>query len=72
MARLRDAGLEIVPADADRAVRSACIQARLRIPYVERFSVELAFDSSDQVFVTAAFDREPAAAEVKIEFLPVK
>lgn len=72
MAKLVEMGIEIVPADADRAVRSARIQARLRIPFVDCFGVELAYDSFDHVFVTADFDMQPAASEVRIEFLPVK
>jgi predicted nucleic acid-binding protein len=65
-------GIELVPATAERAVRAALIRARLEIPYVDAFGVELAGESAAHVFVTADFDLKPAAHEVKIEFLPAK
>lgn len=65
-------GIQIVPATGDRAVRSAHIQNRLKIPYVDAFGVELAGDSLEHIFVTADYDLKPAASEVQIEFLLVK
>lgn len=72
MGELLSLGLEIIPATGERAVRSGLIQARLAIPYVDAFGVELAGDSPGHVFVTADFDVKPAASEVQIEFLPIK
>ena len=72
MDRLAAMRVEIVPADGERAVRSARIQAQLKIPYVDCFGVELAGDSPNHIFVTADYDLKPAANEVRIEFLPVK
>lgn len=65
-------GLEIIPATGERAVRSALLKARLGIPYVDAFGVELACDSPEHCFVTADFDVKPAVGEVQIEFLPTK
>ena len=72
MQKLLSLEMEIVPATAERAVRSARIQARLRIPYADAFGVELASDSANHVFVTADYDLKPAATEVQIQFLPAK
>ena len=65
-------GLEIIPATGERAVRSALLKARLGIPYLDAFGVELACDSPEHCFVTADFDVKPAVGEVQIEFLPTK
>ena len=72
LSRLSAFGIEIVPADADRAVRAALIKLKRRIPYVDAFGIELAADGADRVFVTADFDFKPASRDVKIEFLPAK
>lgn len=72
MAKLMALRIEVIPASADRAIGSARIQARLKIPYVDCFGVELAYDSPYHIFVTADFDLKPAASEVQIEFLPIK
>ncbi len=70
--RLLSFGVEVVPADAERAVRSGLIKIRNKIPYADAFGVELASDSSDHVLVTADFDVEPARQQIAIEFLSVK
>jgi len=72
LSRLNAFGLEIVSADADRAVRASLVKLKRGIPYVDAFGVELAADSGDRVFVTADFDFKPASREVAIEFLPAK
>lgn len=72
MGELLSLGLEIIPATGERAVRSALLKARLGIPYVDAFGVELACDSPDHCFITADFDVKPAASEVRIEFLPAR
>jgi predicted nucleic acid-binding protein len=72
LARLNVFGFQIVPANADRAVRAALVKLKKNIPYVDSFGVELAADLPDAVLVTADFDHKPAHREVKIEFLPVK
>ncbi len=72
LSRLSAFALELVPADAERAVRAALIKVKRQIPYVDAFGVELAAESSDRVFVTADFDFKPASRDVKIEFLPEK
>ena len=72
ISRLSAFGLEVVAADADRAVRSSLIKLKRQIPYVDAFGVELAAEGRDRVFVTADFDFKAASREVKIEFLPAK
>lgn len=72
LSRLSAFGLEIVSADADRAVRASLVKLKRGIPYVDAFGVELAADLSDRVFVTADFDFKPASRDVTIEFLPAK
>ena len=72
LSRLYAFGLQIVPADADRAVRASLVKLKRKIPYVDAFGVELAADSKDHVFVTADFDFKPASRDVAIEFLPLK
>jgi predicted nucleic acid-binding protein len=72
LSRLNAFGLEIVSADADRAVRAALVKLKRGIPYVDAFGVELAAESADRVFVTADFDFKPASRDVAIEFLPAQ
>jgi predicted nucleic acid-binding protein len=72
VSRLSAFGFEVVPADAERAVRASLIKLKRQIPYVDAFGVELAAEARDRVFVTADFDFKPASREVKIEFLPAK
>jgi predicted nucleic acid-binding protein len=71
-AGLSDLRLGIVVATAQRAVRSAEIKFKYKIPYADAFCVELASDSSDHILVTADFDMMPAANDIAIEFLPPK
>lgn len=71
LSRLSAFGLQIVPADATRAVDASLIKLKRDIPYVDAFGVELA-NSGDRVLVTADFDFKPASRDVKIEFLPSK
>ena len=72
LSRLSAFGLEIIPADADRAVRAALVKLKRGLSYVDAFGAELAADSTDRVFVTADFDFKPASRDLTIEFLPAK
>lgn len=72
LSRLHAFGLEIVPVDADRAVRASLVKRKRGIPYVDAFAIELAADSADRVFVTADFDLKLASRDVAMEFLPAK
>lgn len=72
LSRLSAFAFEVIPADAERAVRAALIKIKRQIPYVDAFGVELAAESGDRVFVTADFDFKPASRDAKIEFLPAK
>jgi ribonuclease VapC len=69
---LQDAKIDVIPATADRAVRSAEIKYRYKIPYADAFGVELASDTPDHVLISADFDFKPAASDITIEFLPPK
>jgi predicted nucleic acid-binding protein len=72
LSRLSAFGFEVIPADAERAVRASLIKLKRQIPYVDAFGVELAAEERDRVFVTADFDFKPASRDVKIELLPAK
>jgi len=72
LSRLSAFGIQVIPADADRAVGAALIKLKRQIPYVDAFGVELAKETGDRVFVTGDFDFKPASHDVKIEFLPAK
>jgi PIN domain nuclease of toxin-antitoxin system len=72
LSRLSAFGLQVVAADANRAVRASLIKFKRDLPYVDAFGVELAGDSGDHIFVTADFDFKPASRDVAIEFLPAK
>lgn len=72
LSRLSLLGFQIVPADGERAVRSAMLKLQRQIPYVDAFGIELTAESPDRVFVTADFDFKPASRDVKVEFLPIK
>jgi predicted nucleic acid-binding protein len=72
LSRLHAFGLEIVPVDADRAVRASFVKLKRGIPYVDAFAIELAANSAERVFVTADFNFKLASRDVAIEFLPAK
>jgi predicted nucleic acid-binding protein len=72
LSRLSAFGLEVVPANADRAVRAALIKLKRKVPYVDAFGLELAAEAVNRIFVTADHDFKPAARVAKIEFLPAK
>ena len=72
LSRLSSFGLQIVAADADRAVLAAFIKFKRAVPYVYAFGVEFATGARDRVFVTADYDFKPASHDVKMEFLPTK
>jgi hypothetical protein len=72
LSRLSAFGFQIVPADADRAVRASQTKLKRNMPYIDAFGIELTADSPDRVFVTADFDFKSASRDVTIEFLPAK
>jgi predicted nucleic acid-binding protein len=72
LSRLHAFGLEIVPIDADRAVRASFVKLKRGIPYVDAFAIELAANSAERVFVTADLNFKLASRDVAIEFLPAK
>ena len=69
---LDDFGIEIIPADAERAERAALLGLKYKISYADAFGAELAGDSPDHVLVTADYGVKPAEQDIKIEFLPIK
>jgi PIN domain nuclease of toxin-antitoxin system len=72
LSRLRDFGMQVAVADADRSVRAALIKIQRGLPYVDAFGVAIAAEIEEAVLVTADFDFKLAARDVKIEFLPIK
>jgi predicted nucleic acid-binding protein len=72
LSRLLSFEFEIVPATAERAMKSGIIKAQKKIPYADAFGVELAGDSPEHVLVTADFDVKAVEQDVRIEFLPKK
>ncbi|MGA8764471.1 MAG: hypothetical protein WB562_16505, partial [Candidatus Sulfotelmatobacter sp.] len=72
LSRLSAFGVQIVAADADRAVGAALVKLKREIPYVDAFGIELTANSKERVFVTGDFDYKPASRDVTIEFLPAK
>ena len=72
LSRLSAFGIQVVAVDGNRAVRAALIRLKRKLPYVDAFGVELTMYDPEHIFVTADFDFKPAAADVKIEFLPIK
>jgi PIN domain nuclease of toxin-antitoxin system len=72
LAYLRDLPLVVVPADAQRAERSAIIKSAFGMSYMDSFAVELTSDSPNHVLITADFDFKSAETYIQIEFLPAK
>jgi predicted nucleic acid-binding protein len=72
LSRLMALGFEVVPASAERAVKSGLIKAQRKISYADAFGVDLAQDSPDHVLLTADLDVTPVKKDVRIEFLPLK
>jgi predicted nucleic acid-binding protein len=72
LSRLAGFGIDVVSADADRAVRAALVKLKRNVAYVDAFGVGLAAESGERVFVTADFDFKAASRDVTIEFLPAK
>ena len=72
LSRFSAFGVQVVAADADRAVGAALIKLKRGVPYVDPFGVELAASAAERVFVTADFDVKPASRDVTMEFLPAK
>ena len=72
LSQLSAMGLEVIPASGERAVNSALIKVKRKIPYADAFGVELAASTLNCVLVTSDFDLKPASQDVKIEFLPRK
>ena len=71
MERFSYLGLEFIPATPERAIRAAILKAKLKIPYVDAFGIELA-ENVPCTFVTADYDLKPAANRAEIIFLPKK
>ncbi len=71
IAALESLQLVVIPANMQRAERSAAVRARLKIPFVDSFAVELA-SLPNTILITADYDFDPAKGEIRIEFLPTK
>ena len=64
--------LEVVPANAERAVHAAELRMDRKIPYSDAFALDLAMDSPEHILVTADYDFKDVADLARIEFLPLK
>jgi len=56
----------------ERATRAAHLRTRYKLPFADSFGLELAYNISGHILVTADFDVKPAAQDIAIEFLPLK
>ncbi len=64
--------IEVTPVTVERATQAARLRHRYKLPFADSFGLELAYNTSDSVLITADFDVKPAAQDIAIEFLPVK
>jgi predicted nucleic acid-binding protein len=64
--------VEIVSANADRAVRAASLKAAHGIGYADAFALELAIDTDEHVLLTADYGFKSVETLARIEFLPAK
>jgi predicted nucleic acid-binding protein len=64
--------LDVVSANAERAVHAAMLRVDRKIPYADAFGLNLAMDSPEHILVTADYDFKDVADLARIEFLPVK
>ena len=64
--------LQIVPADAARAVEAAGIRVDYRMGSADSYAAELTLDSPDHVLITADYDFKAVEKLIRIEFLPAK
>jgi predicted nucleic acid-binding protein len=64
--------LQIVAANARRAVQAAGIRVDYKMGSADSYAVELTLDSPESVLVTADYDFKLVQDLIRIEFLPVK
>jgi len=64
--------IEIIPVTMQRASQAAHLRRRYKLPFADSFGLELAYNVSDYILITADFDVKPAAQDISIEFLPAK
>ena len=64
--------IEVIPVTMERATQAAHLRTRYKLPFADSFGLELAYNFSDHLLVTADFDVKPAAQDISIEFLPPK
>jgi predicted nucleic acid-binding protein len=64
--------LQIVAANAKRAVQAAGIRVDYKMGSADSYAVELTLDSPESVLVTADYDFKLVQDLIRIEFLPVK
>jgi len=72
ISRVEFLSIEVVPVTAERAAQAALLRHRYKLPFADSFGLELAYNASDSILVTADFDVKPAAQDISIEFLPIK
>ena len=64
--------IQIVAADATRAIRAAGIRVDYKMGSADSYAAELALDSTDHVLITADYDFKLVENLIRIEFLPAK
>lgn len=64
--------VEIVSANADRAMRAACLKVAHGIGYADAFALDLAMDTQDNALLTADYGFKVVEKLAQIEFLPAK
>ena len=72
LAKVEFLSIEIIPVTVEQATQAARLRHRYKLPFADSFGLELAYNVSDSVLITADFDVKPAAQDIAIEFLPVK
>ena len=64
--------LQIVAANAERAVQAAGIRVDYKMAQADAFAVELTLDSPEHVLITADYHFKAVENLIRVEFLPAK
>jgi predicted nucleic acid-binding protein len=70
--RILPSEVEVISANAERAVHAAELRVDRKIAYADGFALDLATDSPENILVTADYGFKAADDLAKIEFLPTK
>jgi hypothetical protein len=72
MNRLLATDIEIVPVNAEQAVRAAKLKVDQKISYAGAFALDLTMQSAERVLVTADYGFKVVENLARIKFLPAK